>query len=180
MCPLYHLGKDLMIFTLHNSCFTEYATVLQPFCFITCSHFHLFVRDKAREKQRQKNLASKPPRQPRLPEPTRAPKKERKETADKRRLHQKIEDDEEMNREYRLLKKLKKGTLSEQEYDEEVTRMSDLQSVEPTRNVSEDVGDVDLSVQASESKVSKRSVQSNGKSKSKFKSRPAGRANKIR
>lgn len=132
-------------------------------------------KDKAREKQRQKNLTSKPPRQPRLPEPTRAPKKEKKETADKRRLHQKKEDDEEMDREYRLLKKLKKGTLSEQEFEEEV-----MQSEEPTSNVSEEIGDVDSSVQASDSKVSKRSAQSNSKSQSKFKNRPAARASKKR
>jgi hypothetical protein len=47
-----------------------------------------------------------------------APRKERKETAEKRREHQRAEDDDEMEREYRLLKKLKKGTLSEVEFAE--------------------------------------------------------------
>ncbi|KAG0569950.1 hypothetical protein KC19_6G127800 [Ceratodon purpureus] len=132
-------------------------------------------KDKAREKQRQKNLASKPPRQPRLPEPTRPPKKEKKETADKRRLHQKQDDDDEMDREYRLLKKLKKGTLSEQEYEEEVMQLD-----EPTSNGSEDIDDVDSNVQASDSKKSKKSVGSSSRSQSKFKNRPAARAFKKR
>ncbi|KAG0613699.1 hypothetical protein M758_6G123000 [Ceratodon purpureus] len=132
-------------------------------------------KDKAREKQRQKNLANKPPRQPRLPEPTRPPKKEKKETADKRRLHQKQDDDDEMDREYRLLKKLKKGTLSEQEYEEEVMQLD-----EPTSNGSEDIDDVDSNVQASDSKKSKKSVGSSSRSQSKFKNRPAARAFKKR
>lgn len=131
------------------------------------------VRDKAREKQRQKNLASKPPRKPRLEEPVRAPfKKDRKETADKRRLHQSREDEDEMNREYRLLKKLKKGTLSEQEYDDEVMG-------EPSSNVSEDVGNVDSKAQTSDSKQLKKFVQSN-RSQSKVKNRSATRASKKR
>ena len=143
-------------------------------CYNLVSYDLSFVRDKAREKQRQKNLASKPPRQPKHPEPSdkRAPIKERKETADKRRLHQKREDDEEMEREYRFLKRLKKGTLSEQEYDEEV-----MQSVESSSNVSEDIVDVDLRVSGSDSKPPKRS---NSRSQSKFKSRPAARAPKKR
>ncbi len=81
----------------------------------------LLDRDKAREKQRQKNLILKPQRQPlaRTREKMdRAPRKERKETAEKRREHQRVEDDDEMEREYRLLKKLKKGTLSEVEFAE--------------------------------------------------------------
>lgn len=135
-------------------------------------------RDKAREKQRQKNLASKPPRKERLQEPIRAPKKERKETADKRRLHQNREDEEEMNREYRLLKKLKKGTLSEQEYDEEV--MLDTESAEPSSNVSDNSGNVDLNGQASNSKQSKKIVHSNGRLQSKFKNRSVARASKKR
>jgi len=137
-------------------------------------------RDKAREKQRQKNLASKPPRKERLQEPIRAPKKERKETADKRRLHQNREDEEEMNREYRLLKKLKKGTLSEQEYDEEDMSLPDTESVEPSSNVSEDSGNVDLNGQASNSKQSKKIVHSNGRLQSKFKNRSVARASKKR
>lgn len=138
------------------------------------------VRDKAREKQRQKNLANKPPRKPRLEEPVRAPfKKDRKETADKRRLHQSREDEDEMNREYRLLKKLKKGTLSEQEYDDEVMGLPDTQSVEPSSNVSEDVGNVDSKAQTSDSKQLKKFVQSN-RSQGKVKNRSATRAPKKR
>lgn len=66
-----------------------------------------------------------------------------------------------MNREYRLLKKLKKGTLSEQEFDDEV---------------SEDLGDGE----ASAPKASSSTVQSNGKSHSKVKNRSAPRASKKR
>lgn len=70
-----------------------------------------------------------------------------------------------MNREYRLLKKLKKGTLSEQEFDDEV---------------SEELGDVASQGQASASKASSSIVQSNSKSHSKVKNRSAPRASKKR
>lgn len=55
-----------------------------------------------------------------------------------------------------------------------------MQLEEPTSNVSEEIGDVDSSVQASDSKVSKKSAQSNSKSQSKFKNRPTARASKKR
>lgn len=155
--------------------------MLETCCFFNIFSFGCSVRDKAREKQRQKNLASKLPRQPRVEEAIRAPKKERKETANKRRLHQNRDDEEEMDREYRLLKKLKKGTLSEQEYDDEVMSLPDTQPVEPTSNVSEDLGNVDLNGRtSSDSKLSKKIVQSNGRSQSKFKNRSVARASKKR
>lgn len=99
------------------------------------SELHIYHRDKAREKQRQKNLINKPPRQPRLKELPRkdhAPRKDRKETAEKRRGHQRIEDDEEMDREYRLLKKLRKGTLTESEYAEATSTGDDMEPSAPT------------------------------------------------
>ncbi|XP_024387826.1 DEAD-box ATP-dependent RNA helicase 18 isoform X1 [Physcomitrium patens] len=136
-------------------------------------------KEKAREKQRQKNLANKPPRQPREPEPDRAPKKERKETAEKRRLHQKVEDDEEMNREYRLLKKLKKGTLSESEY-EQVMSMPDMQLVEPSSNVDEVQDSTHLNGRGSDSKLSKRFARSTSRSQSKFKNRSVASTSKKR
>lgn len=40
----------------------------------------------------------------------------RKKTAKQRRAAQTIEDEDELAREYRLLKKLKKGTIDEDEY----------------------------------------------------------------
>ena len=40
----------------------------------------------------------------------------RKKTAKQRRAEQMVEDDEELQREYRLWKKLKKGTIDESEY----------------------------------------------------------------
>lgn len=79
--------------------------------------------DKSREKQRQKNLEAKKshPREPRLqkskassangPAPVM-----KKETAKKRRAVQSVEDEDEMAREYRLLKKLKKGAIDETQF----------------------------------------------------------------
>lgn len=40
----------------------------------------------------------------------------RKKTAKQRRAQQTVEDDEELTQEYRLLKKLKKGVIDEDEY----------------------------------------------------------------
>lgn len=40
----------------------------------------------------------------------------KKKTAKQRRAAQTIEDEEELTREYRLLKKLKKGAIDESEY----------------------------------------------------------------
>lgn len=40
----------------------------------------------------------------------------RKKTARQRRAQQTVEDEDELTREYRLLKKLKKGTIDENEY----------------------------------------------------------------
>ncbi|KAI5075534.1 hypothetical protein GOP47_0009610 [Adiantum capillus-veneris] len=78
-------------------------------------------RDKIREKQRQKKLAKKQ-------EVTAGPlrhshqqkqngkdsnRKEKRETGKKRKASQTLEDDLEMEREYRLLRKIKRGQLSE-------------------------------------------------------------------
>lgn len=50
-------------------------------------------------------------------EPNAAPTVMRKQTAKQRRASQTIEDEEELAREYRLLKKLKKGTIDESEFE---------------------------------------------------------------
>ncbi|WCJ39991.1 DEAD-box ATP-dependent RNA helicase 18 [Euphorbia peplus] len=75
-------------------------------------------KDKSREKQRKKNLKIK--KEPKAKKPSKnsstAPAVARKKTAKQRRAAQSIEDDDDLAREYRLLKKLKKGTIDETEY----------------------------------------------------------------
>ncbi|OMO75920.1 hypothetical protein COLO4_25788 [Corchorus olitorius] len=80
-------------------------------------------KDKSREKQRKKNLLAKKERKQEEPKPQK-PKKVsdaaapimKKKTAKQRRAAQTIEDEEELTREYRLLKKLKKGAIDESEF----------------------------------------------------------------
>ncbi|CAK8566445.1 unnamed protein product [Lathyrus sativus] len=79
-------------------------------------------RDKSREKQRKKNLQTKKEAKEKEPKPKK-PKKTpnvpdvmRKKTAKQRRAQQTVEDEEELTQEYRLLKKLKKGVIDENEY----------------------------------------------------------------
>ncbi|GLT78900.1 hypothetical protein SLA2020_504180 [Shorea laevis] len=81
-------------------------------------------KDKSREKQRKKNLQAKKeqeqqeqkPKKPNKTSSASATTVMRKKTAKQRRAAQTIEDEEELTREYRLLKKLKKGAIDESEY----------------------------------------------------------------
>ncbi|OAY46319.1 DEAD-box ATP-dependent RNA helicase 18 isoform X1 [Manihot esculenta] len=81
-------------------------------------------KDKSREKQRKKNLQAKKeaqqqeakPQKPKKNPNDAAPTVMRKKTAKQRRAAQTVEDEDELAREYRLLKKLKKGTIDESEY----------------------------------------------------------------
>ncbi|MED6207053.1 DEAD-box ATP-dependent RNA helicase 18 [Stylosanthes scabra] len=81
-------------------------------------------RDKSREKQRKKNLQAKREAKEKAKEskpekPSKTPSAAtvtRKKTARQRRAQQTIEDEEELMQDYRLLKKLKKGTIDENEY----------------------------------------------------------------
>ncbi|RDX75020.1 DEAD-box ATP-dependent RNA helicase 18 [Mucuna pruriens] len=79
-------------------------------------------RDKSREKQRKKNLKAKKEAKEKESKPQKpsktpnAPTVMRKKTARQRRAQQTVEDEEELMQEYRLLKKLKKGTIDENEY----------------------------------------------------------------
>ncbi|XP_028118164.1 DEAD-box ATP-dependent RNA helicase 18 isoform X2 [Camellia sinensis] len=81
-------------------------------------------KDKSREKQRKKNLQAKKARQQEEPKPrkpkatanTAAASATRKKTAKQRRTTQTMEDEDEMAREYSLLKKLKKGAIDESEF----------------------------------------------------------------
>ncbi|KAK4750158.1 hypothetical protein SAY87_027607 [Trapa incisa] len=80
-------------------------------------------KDKSREKQRQKNMRTKKEAQQNAPKtqkpdknPTSAPATMKKKTAKQRRAAQTIEDEDELTREYRLLKKLKRGTINEDEF----------------------------------------------------------------
>nr|GEV34882.1 DEAD-box ATP-dependent RNA helicase 18 [Tanacetum cinerariifolium] len=77
-------------------------------------------KDKNREKQRKKNLQTKKDA-PQEQKPHKAKAKNiptvmKKRTAKQRRAVQSAEDDDELTRDYRLLKKLKKGSLTESEY----------------------------------------------------------------
>lgn len=89
-------------------------------------------RDKHREKQRQKNLKAKKEavqEKRKLPKLKAIPKTtatvSRKKTAQQRRAAQTVEDADELDRDYRLLKKLKKGTIDESEFDK-LTGMEEL------------------------------------------------------
>ncbi|KAL8052285.1 hypothetical protein ABFX02_06G201806 [Erythranthe guttata] len=78
-------------------------------------------KDKSREKQRKKNLkekqAAKEEKKTKFKAPTNAPiTATRKKTARQRRAVQTTEDADELERDYRLLKKLKKGTINENEF----------------------------------------------------------------
>ncbi|KAG5558050.1 hypothetical protein RHGRI_008078 [Rhododendron griersonianum] len=82
-------------------------------------------KDKSREKQRKKNLQAKKaalqqeplkPRKPKTTANSAAATVLRKKTAKQRRTVQSMEDEDEMAREYRLLKKLKKGVIDESEF----------------------------------------------------------------
>ncbi|KAI8564298.1 hypothetical protein RHMOL_Rhmol03G0170200 [Rhododendron molle] len=82
-------------------------------------------KDKSREKQRKKNLQAKKaalqqeplkPRKPKTTANSAAATVLRKKTAKQRRTVQSMEDEDEMAREYRLLKKLKKGVIDENEF----------------------------------------------------------------
>ncbi|KAK9189582.1 hypothetical protein WN943_018180 [Citrus x changshan-huyou] len=80
-------------------------------------------KDKSREKQRKKNLQAKKDAQqqePKRQKPNKASDAAiavmRKKTAKQRRATQAIEDEDELARDYRLLKKLKKGSIDESEF----------------------------------------------------------------
>lgn len=80
-------------------------------------------KDKSREKQRKKNLQAKKEAKQQEPKPhklNKTPKTAaivtRKKTARQRRATQTVEDEDELAREYRLLKKLKKGAIDECEF----------------------------------------------------------------
>lgn len=78
-------------------------------------------KDKAREKQRQKNLAKKQQTRTHCAEKVERHKVVSndgggKKCSRQRRAVQAIEDEEEMERDYHLLKKLKKGVISEREF----------------------------------------------------------------
>ncbi|KAI7725544.1 hypothetical protein M8C21_017736, partial [Ambrosia artemisiifolia] len=80
-------------------------------------------KDKNREKQRKKNLQVKKETKQEDTKTHKAKDKAKntvtvmkKRTAKQRRAIQSAEDDEELTREYRLLKKLKKGAIDESEY----------------------------------------------------------------
>ncbi|KAL8172374.1 hypothetical protein V2J09_024178 [Rumex salicifolius] len=102
----------------HHSLSTEGFTQLADVNFE-----EIKFKDKFREKQRKKNLVAKKAEKE-LKAASQKPKANpnpstatlRKKTAKQRRAAQSKEDDEELTREYRLLKKLKKGSIDETEF----------------------------------------------------------------
>ncbi|CAN0888427.1 DEAD-box ATP-dependent RNA helicase 18 [Linum grandiflorum] len=87
-------------------------------------------KDKSRQKQRNKNLQTKKQAKQHEEKPQKRKKNPdneamRKKTAKQRRAVQTAEDDEELTRDYRLLKKLKKGDIGEDEFAK-LTGMEDL------------------------------------------------------
>lgn len=80
-------------------------------------------RDKAREKQRKKALKRKAEEEAQNPKPERKRAREkpekpkRKKTGKQRQSVQTKEDLDELAHEYRLLKKLKRGDIDEDEYE---------------------------------------------------------------
>ncbi|KAL6565285.1 DEAD-box ATP-dependent RNA helicase 18 [Orobanche gracilis] len=80
-------------------------------------------KNKSREKQRKKNLQAKEEAQKQEPKPHKANKRPntaadvlKKRTAKQRRAIQTVEDDAELTRDYRLLKKLKRGVIDETQF----------------------------------------------------------------
>ncbi|KAG2310157.1 hypothetical protein Bca52824_021714 [Brassica carinata] len=74
-------------------------------------------KDKSREKQRKQNMqARKEKRQQEKKTKARNTRKRRKLTGKQRQTIQTAEDEEEMARDYRLLKKLKKGSIKEDDF----------------------------------------------------------------
>ncbi|KAH9605104.1 hypothetical protein KSS87_022591 [Heliosperma pusillum] len=81
-------------------------------------------KDKSREKQRKRNLLAKKSEENQMPKKRKAAPDNnnnqiaemKKKTAKQRRAVQSKEDDDDLTREYRLLKKLKKGAIDEDEY----------------------------------------------------------------
>lgn len=83
--------------------------------------FLVISRDKARERHRLKILQSKQAEEPKQNRVKKIPDDNvsitRKKTGRQRRATQTKEDDEELENEYRLLKKLKRGLIDESEYE---------------------------------------------------------------
>lgn len=83
----------------------------------------LTCRDKAREKQRKKALKRKAEEEAQNPKPEKKRAREkpekpkRKKTGKQRQSVQTKEDLDELEHEYRLLKKLKRGDIDEDEYE---------------------------------------------------------------
>ncbi|XP_021820085.1 DEAD-box ATP-dependent RNA helicase 18 [Prunus avium] len=80
-------------------------------------------KDKSREKQRKKNLQAKKEAKKQEVKPQKPNKSSndtatqmRKKTAKQRRAAQTVEDEDELAREYRLLKKLKRGDIDESQF----------------------------------------------------------------
>ncbi|XP_020081970.1 DEAD-box ATP-dependent RNA helicase 18 isoform X1 [Ananas comosus] len=149
-------------------------------------------KDKAREKQRQKTLQRKEPdafhgpktERNKKPDLEKAAAITRKKTGRQRRATQTKEDDEELEQEYRLLKKLKRGAIDEDEY-EKLTGFRNFDEEDPSDDNLDELGKKTSKVkkikgakhkQRGNAKGSARNSKGNKNSKGKLKSK----VNKIR
>lgn len=123
-------------------------------------------RDKAREKQRQKTLKRKAEELALRPEigkrrkaPEKPEKPKRKKTGKQRQAVQTKEDMDELANEYRLLKKLKRGVIDEDEY-EKLTGFG-----ESDDDDSSDGGDSDLDERKERGNKVLKKIKQKGKAK---------------
>ncbi|OAY73405.1 DEAD-box ATP-dependent RNA helicase 18, partial [Ananas comosus] len=145
------------------------------------------LKDKAREKQRQKTLQRKEadafhgPKTERNKKPDleKAAAITRKKTGRQRRATQTKEDDEELEQEYRLLKKLKRGAIDEDEY-EKLTGFRNFDEEDPSDDNLDELGKKTSKVkkikgakhkQRGNAKGSARNSKGNKNSKGKSKSK---------
>ncbi|THU68229.1 hypothetical protein C4D60_Mb08t01710 [Musa balbisiana] len=137
-------------------------------------------KDKARERHRLKILQSEQAEEPRQNRVKKIPDDNvaitRKKTGRQRRATQTKEDDEELENEYRLLKKLKRGLIDESEY-EKLTGFGNLEEGSSESN-SKDYG-AELST-GSKSKRAKIKRGKNAKNTEKSRARKNKKGSKMR
>ncbi|KAJ8466721.1 hypothetical protein OPV22_029273 [Ensete ventricosum] len=137
-------------------------------------------KDKARERHRLKILQSKQAEEPKQNRVKKIPDDNvaitRKKTGRQRRATQTKEDDEELENEYRLLKKLKRGLIDESEY-EKLTGFGNLEEGSSESN-SKGSG-AELST-GSKSKRSKTKRGRNAKKSETFRARKKKKGSKTR
>ncbi|XP_074567640.1 DEAD-box ATP-dependent RNA helicase 18-like [Curcuma longa] len=127
-------------------------------------------KSKAREKQRQKILQSKQEEEPKQKQVKKKPESAatvmKKKTGKKRRAIQTKEDAEELDQEYRLLKKLKRGLIDHDEFDK-LTGFGEVEEESPS--------EIDSKPSGAEARAASKS--SRMKTKQRANARRPGRSN---